>query len=53
MITIVNNENKIILIALELESLLVNNFTTPAKNTIAQITITNKAKFNKCSILSI
>jgi len=44
-------ENKINFSAVELESLLVNNFTTPTKKVITQTEIIVKAKYNKFSII--
>jgi len=44
-------ENKINFSAVELESLLVNNFTTPTKKVITQTEIIVNAKYNKLSII--
>ena len=51
MIIMVKIENKINFSAVELESLLVNNFTTPTKKVITQTEIIVKAKYNKFSII--
>jgi len=51
MIIMVKIENKINFSAVELESLLVNNFTTPTKKVITQTEIIVNAKYNKLSII--